>query len=124
MLPLVYLIMLAIVVVVAVRLGLRWALTATVVAIGVIDFFFLAPKYSLALLARTDAELLVLFGGTALIVTAATGWLRKKRDEAERNARQAAGIASLMQRDAAELSHEVDALHSLRSPRHLPRDRQ
>ena len=109
-----YVVFLAAVAIVAALGGLRPALATTLLAIAAIDWFFLAPKYSLLLLARTDALLLALFGGVAVLVTSVMEWLRRGRALAERRALEAAGVASLMRRDAEELSNEVEALFRLR----------
>lgn len=102
------------VVVVAAVAGFRPALVTTVLAILAIDFFFLAPRHSLALYAVTDIGLLALFGGLALLTSSLMAMLQRRQARAERRAMEAAGLASLMHRDAAELSHEVDAMHALR----------
>ena len=112
-----YLVFLAAIIVAAGLLGLGPALLATVLAVASIDFFFLAPKYSLALLARADMLLLGLFGGIAALTSAMAEWLRRGRERAERDARTAAGIASLLHRDAEELSRDVDAMVALRRHR-------
>lgn len=114
-----YIVVLAAIMAVAVILGLRAALLTTVLSIVAIDFFFLAPKYSLALLARADMLLLILFGGVAVLTSALAEWLRRGRDRAERDAREAAGIASLLHRDAEELSRDVDAMVELRKRRQV-----
>ena len=111
-----YFVFLGAIVTVAAVGGLRPALVTTLLAVAAIDWFFLAPKYSLALLARTDALLLALFGGVAVLATSVMEWLRRGRALAERRALEAAGVASLMRRDAEELSHEVEALFRLRKP--------
>lgn len=112
-----FMVVLVAVMAVAVPFGLKPALVTIVLSVAGIDFFFLAPKYSLALLAWTDVLLLTLFGGVAVLTTVMTESLRRGRARAERETQEAAGIASLMHRDASELSHEVDAMHALRQMR-------
>ncbi len=112
-----YMLFLGAVVVVAATAGFRPAMLTTVLSILAIDFFFLAPRHSLALFAVTDIVLLILFGGMALLTSTMMGMLHRRQAKAERAALEAAGLASMMQRDAAELSHEVDALHVLRKER-------
>lgn len=108
-----YVIFLAAVVVGAVFGGVRAALVATVLVVLVIDFFFLAPLHSLALMARTDALVLVVFGGVGVLTSLLTGLLHRRRERADNEALRAAGLADHFQRKADELSRDVDAMHEL-----------
>ena len=108
-----YMVFLAAVMVCAVFAGLRAALVATGLAVLAIDFFFLVPIHSLALLARTDALVLLVFGGVGLLTSALAEYLRRGRQRSEEDARRAAGLAEHFQREADELTRDVDAMDAL-----------
>ena len=112
-----YMVLLATVAVVAAAYGLGPALVATALAILGVDFLFLAPTGSFALMARTDAALLVVLGATAVVVASLAESLRRRLARAERERLEAAGIAAHFQRVSAAAEREVDALHALHALR-------
>lgn len=111
-----HMVFLAAVVAAAVFAGMWPALVTTALSIAAIDYFFLAPVHSLTLLAKTDAALLALFGGVAILTSWLTGLLHRRRARLEEEALRAAGLADLFHRQAEELARDVDALHALRQP--------
>lgn len=115
-----YLVFVAAVAAVAGAVGFGPALVTTVGAVAAIDYFFLSPVHSFMLFAMTDAALLGLFGGVALLVTWFTALSQRRLERAEREALKAAGLANLMLRHAAELEQDVNAMHALRGMRKSP----
>jgi K+-sensing histidine kinase KdpD len=92
--------------------GLGPGLVATVLSVALIDFFFLAPRFSLRLVARADVLLLAVYALVAVFTSYFGEWLRAARRKAEDQAQNAAAIARLFERHVADLERELDDVGS------------
>jgi K+-sensing histidine kinase KdpD len=89
-------------------------LLCTVFSVAAIDFFFLAPRYTLVVVAETDLVLLVTFSGLAMGVS----WLTERaRERYQRELLRSAGTAALLERQLTELERDLDASEILRKAR-------
>lgn len=95
--------------------GLLPGLVTTVLAIATLDFFFLLPVGTLAVVAKTDLVLLATFGATALLVSWLMGLLERAKRRAEERARQSAAVAALLDKHMRSLEGDVETLRSLSS---------
>jgi len=93
--------------------GFLPGLASTAIAIALLDYFFLLPVGTLAVVARTDIILLVTFSSTALVVTWFTGLLERARRRAEQRAIQSAAVSKLLERHLRDLEIDVDTLRTL-----------
>ena len=89
--------------------GLGPALLATGLAIVLVDFFFMAPIRSFAVLVGADFAALVLLGGVAVLVSGLFEHMRRRLESARRDAVEAARLIGFLQRYTAALEAEVDA---------------
>ena len=89
--------------------GLGPGLIATALSIASIDFFFLAPTFSLRLIARADVILLGVYALAAVGSSYVAESLRAARQRAEENAEKAAALARLFERNMGELQKDVSA---------------
>jgi K+-sensing histidine kinase KdpD len=101
--------------------GMLPGLASTVLAIALLDFFFLLPLGTLAVVARTDLILLVTLASTALVVTWLTGLLERAKRRAEERAMQSAAVSRLLERHMHDLETDVDTLKTLSSEQVPPR---
>lgn len=86
----------------------------TLLSVLAIDFFFLAPRFSLALVAWADVLLLAVFCVVALLVS----WLAdRSRKNLETELLRSAGTAALLERQLSELERDLDASEKLRRGR-------
>jgi K+-sensing histidine kinase KdpD len=99
---------------IAIWAGLVPGLWSTVLSIAAIDFLFLAPRYSLTLMAEADLLLLAVFGGVAAFVS----WVSHRvRRTFHREVLRAAGAAGLLERQLEEMERDLDASETLRKGR-------
>jgi len=87
--------------------GARAGLLVTVLSILAIDFFFLAPQRTLSVMLVTDALALVLFGAVSILVSWLMESIHEQRRRAEHQALEAAGIASLLERQLGSIEQEI-----------------
>lgn len=111
--------------------GLRPALAAATVAFLIYNYFFLAPRYSLAIGAPTDVLTLIVFWAAALAVGGLAG---RVRDQAVGSQKRAASVASLLAASrtlsaasgkaavARALAEQAAAASGARAMVFLPRD--
>ena len=114
-----FLLSLAAVAAAAALAGARAGLLVTGIAILAIDFFFLAPRLTLQIMLVADALALVLFGTVAILVSWLIESMHAQRREAERRALEAAGLASLLERQLGSIEQEISDrrhLEALRRP--------
>jgi K+-sensing histidine kinase KdpD len=97
--------------------GLGPGLLATVLSVAFIDFFFVAPRYSLRVVARTDVLLLSVYALAAVFTSYFGEWLRAAKRRAESQAESAAAVALLFERHAADLKQELSDNQSRRPER-------
>lgn len=102
-----FLLSLAAVAAAAALAGARAGLLVTGIAILAIDFFFLAPRLTLQIMLVADALALVLFGTVAILVSWLIESMHAQRREAERRALEAAGLASLLERQLGSMEQEI-----------------
>lgn len=88
--------------------GLGPGLVATVLSVALIDFFFLAPRFSFQLVARTDVLLVVVYALVAVFTSYFGEWLRAARRKAEDQAQKAAAMALLFERQMTDLERQLD----------------
>lgn len=102
-----FLLSLAAVAAAAALAGARAGLLVTVLAILSIDFFFLAPQRTLRVVLVADALALVLFGAIAILVSWLMESIHQQRRRAERQMLEAAGLASLLERQLGSIEQEM-----------------
>ena len=89
-------------------------LLCTLLSVAAIDFFFLTPRFTLAVVAWADVLLLAVFSIVALLVS----WFAdRQRQRLERELLRTAGAAALLERQLNELERDLDASETLRRGR-------
>lgn len=107
------------VVIIAVWLGRKPAITATLVSIALFDFFFVPPRFSFSV---NDAQYLITFTVmlmVALIISHLTAGLRQNAIEAQQREQQMRALYALAQQLSGVLTVEQAALDAQRFIRQL-----
>ncbi|BBE51657.1 Sensor protein KdpD [Ferriphaselus amnicola] len=105
--------------IIAVWLGRKPAITASLVSIGLFDFFYVPPRFSFSV---NDAQYLITFTVmlmVALIISHLTAGLRQNAIEAQRREQQIRALYALAQQLAGALTVEQASLDAQRFIRHL-----
>lgn len=97
--------------------GARTGVVASLLAVAAIDLFIFEEPLDVSLRARRDLLLLVVFIGTATMMTVAIQWLHWRRRDAEQRASVAQAEAELAQRQVEQLRSQLQQLREVHDER-------
>jgi two-component system sensor histidine kinase KdpD len=102
--------------------GLGPGVLATLFSIGIIDFFYLSPRYSFVVLATTDLLMLGVFTAIALLLSGVGEALRAAHQRALDERERALGVSVFLERQL-RLSEELRGAKTILSTP-IPRARR